>query len=88
MTFDVIDPKTGEYPDLEHIARTEGWAQRLNPCDTEGFCITEDGNLILMDERGNYAFCPDGRFQVDYVFPVNCKKHTPVFDFEEDCEEF
>ena len=71
MTFDVIDQKTGEYPDLEHIARTEEWAQRLNPCDTEGFCITEDGNLILMDECGNYAFCPDGRFQVDYVFAKN-----------------
>ena len=26
MTFDVIDPKTGKYPDLEHIARTEEWA--------------------------------------------------------------
>ena len=29
MTFNVIDPKTGEYPDLEHIAKTEEWAQSL-----------------------------------------------------------
>lgn len=43
MTFDVIDPKTGEYPDLEHIAKTEEWAQNLIPCDMEGFCINEDG---------------------------------------------
>jgi|SRR5699024_2352015 len=57
MTFEVIDPKTGEYPDLEHIARTEEWAQNLIPCDMEGFCINEDGNLILMDECGNYAYC-------------------------------
>ena len=42
MTFNVIDPKTGEYPDLEHIARTEEWAQNLIPCDMEGFCINED----------------------------------------------
>lgn len=64
MTFDVIDPKTGTYPDLEHIARTEEWAQNLIPCDMEGFCINEDGNLILMDECGNYVYCPEGRFKV------------------------
>ena len=33
ISFNVIDPKTGEYPDLEHIARTEEWAQNLIPCD-------------------------------------------------------
>lgn len=87
MTFNVIDLKTGEYPDLEHIARTEEWAQNLIPCDMEGFCIDEDGNLLLMDECGNYVFCPDGRFRVDYVFPVHCQKHSPVFDFEEEVEE-
>ena len=64
MTFDVIDPKTGEYPDLEHIARTEEWARNLIPCDMEGFCIDEDGNLLLMDECGNCAYCPPGRFKV------------------------
>lgn len=63
MTFEVIDPKTGEYPDLEHIARTEEWAQNLIPCDMEGFCINEDGNMLLMDECGNYAHCPQNRFK-------------------------
>lgn len=33
MTFGVIDKKTGEYPDLEQIARTEEWAQNILPCD-------------------------------------------------------
>lgn len=70
ITFDVIDTKTGKYPDLEHIARTEEWAQNLIPCDMEGFCINEDGNLILMDECGNYAYCPPDRFQVNFEFPV------------------
>ena len=74
MTFDVIDPKTGEYPDLEHIARTEEWAQNLIPCDMEGFCINEDGNLILMDECGNYAYCPPDRFQVNLEFPVHSRE--------------
>lgn len=70
MTFNVIDPKTGEYPDLEHIARTEEWAQNLIPCDMEGFCINEDGSLLLMDECGNYTYCPEDRFQVNFEFPV------------------
>ena len=70
MTFNVIDPKTGEYPDLEHIALTEEWAKGLMYCDMEGFYINEDGNLILMDECGNYAYCPDDRFQVNFEFPV------------------
>ena len=71
MTFAVIDPKTGKYPDLEHIARAEEWAQNLTPCDVEGFCINEDGNLLLMDECGNYAYCPLDRFQVNYDFSVH-----------------
>lgn len=71
MTFEVIDPKTGEYPDLEQISRTEEWVQNLIPCDMEGFCINEDGNLIMMDECGNYAYCPPDRFQVDFEFSAH-----------------
>ena len=70
ITFDVIDPKTVEYPDLEKIARTEEWAQNLIYCDMDGFCISEDGNLILMDECGNYAYCPEDRFEVHFNLPV------------------
>lgn len=70
MTFEVIDHKTGEYPDLEQIAKTEEWAQNLIPCDVDGFYINEDGNLILMDECGNYAYCPPDRFKVTFNFPV------------------
>lgn len=70
MTFEVIDTETGEYPDLEHIARTEEWAQNLVELDVEGFCINEDGNLLLMDECGNYAYCPPDRFQVNFDFNV------------------
>ena len=70
ITFDVIDPKTVEYPDLEKIARTEEWAQNLIYCDMDGFCINEDGNLILMDECGNYSHCPADRFEVTFNFPV------------------
>ena len=68
MTFGVIDKKTGEYPDLEQIARNEEWAQNILPCDIDGFCINEDGNLLLMDKCGNYAYCPEDRFKVLLIY--------------------
>lgn len=62
--FTVIDVKTGKYPDVYRIAKKEEWASRLIYCDMEGFALTEDGNLILMDECGNMAYCPPDRFEV------------------------
>lgn len=70
MTFNVIDTKTGEYPDLEHISRTEEWAKNLIPWDMDGFCINEDGNPLLVDECGNYSYCPLDRFEVTFDLPV------------------
>lgn len=64
LGFDVIDTKTGEYPDLEKIALTEEWAQGLVYCDMDGFAVQEDGSLILLDECGNCVSCPTGRFDI------------------------
>lgn len=64
MLFTVIDKKTGSYPDLEKIAREEDWASGLIYCDVNGFAIGEDGALLLVDDCGNFAYCPDGRFEV------------------------
>lgn len=62
--FTVIDNQTGKYPNCEEIALYEEWADELAYCDIEGFAITEDGNLILMDECGDCVFCPSDRFTV------------------------
>ena len=62
--FDVVDTKTGEYPDLEKIALKEDWAKHLMYCDMEGFAIEEDGTLLLLDECGRQACCPVGRFEI------------------------
>jgi hypothetical protein len=62
--FTVIDNKTGNYPDVERIALEEEWARHLCYCDIDSFAITEDGTLILMDDCGRCACCPDGRFTV------------------------
>lgn len=64
MQFDVIDTKTGAYPDVEKIALTEDWAKGLIYCDIDCFAIQEDGNLILIDDCGNIAYPPEGRFKI------------------------
>ena len=64
LGFDVIDTKTGEYPDLEKIALTEEWARGLVYCDMDGFAVREDGSLILLDECGNCVSCPAERFEI------------------------
>ena len=62
--FGVIDKKTGEYPDLEKLAIEEDWAKGLCYCDMEGFALSEEGDLILMDECGRFRYCPPDRFEV------------------------
>ena len=62
--FTVIDKKTGAIPDLHKIALTEEWATCLFWYDMEGFAIEQDGTLILLDECGNYAYCPPDRFDI------------------------
>lgn len=64
LEFDVVDTKTGQYPDWEHIARTEDWADGLVYCDIDGIAIREDGSLILLDEFGNCVPCPRDRFKI------------------------
>lgn len=64
MGFDVIDTKTGKYPDWEKIVLNEEWAKGLIYCDIDGIAIQEDGNLILMDDCGNYRYCPSNRFKI------------------------
>lgn len=67
MLFKVIDKTTGTEPFVEKIAKTEDWAQNLIYCDIEGFALTEDGLLVLMDECGNVAYCPPDRFDVYFT---------------------
>lgn len=64
MKFIVIDKKTNKEADTYTIALKEDWAKGLIYWDIEGFAITEDGTLVLMDECGNVAYCPDDRFEV------------------------
>src|SRR3990170_8393745 len=67
MRFRVIDTKTGKEPDMADIALHEDWAKSLMYCDMEGFAVQDDGTLILCDECGQFAYCPQGRFKVEML---------------------
>ena len=71
FNFTVKDKLTGEYPDKEKIASTEDWAKHLIYCDVDGFYISEDGGLILVDDCNNVAICPANRFEVMITIDVN-----------------
>lgn len=75
--FTVIDAKTGREPNLEQIALKEDWAKGLIYCDMEGFFLSEDGNLILADECGNWSYPPPDRFVVIQNDWKRCEEELP-----------
>jgi len=76
--FVVIDNQTGQEPDCEEIALHEDWADGLIDCDMEGFAIQEDGTLILMDECGQFVYCPEGRFKVTFANPTESQSESAL----------
>jgi hypothetical protein len=83
LEFTVIDTTTNQYPDLWKIATTEEWAKHLMYCDMEGFAISEDGELLLLDECGGVAYCPADRFKVVYTADVAPRAEVAREIFEE-----
>ena len=68
-SFRVIDKRTGKEPifDYNHLFKEKWFKQsKLIWCDLEGWCISEDGILMLVDECGNSAYAPMDRFEVIY----------------------
>lgn len=78
MIFNVIDLKTGTNADVEKIALKEDWAKNLLYCYIYGFYIGQNGELILVDDCGNCATCPPGRFKIEMEFETIDEKtiHT------------
>ena len=64
LPFAVIDKQTQKEADEYKIALEEDWAKDLCYCDIDGFAITQDGNIILLDECGKYVYCPYDRFEI------------------------
>ena len=70
----IIDTKTNQTAD-PYVAAKEEWASSLMTNDIEGFAITQDGAIVLMDECGNMAYAPAGRYRyVDTPLPIPSKK--------------
>ena len=67
IQFIVYDKKNHDEADVEEIAGKEEWAKGLCYSDMEGFAITQNNGLVLLDECGNYAICPEGRFEVRLI---------------------
>lgn len=64
LPFAVIDKQTQKEADDYKIVLEEDWAKVLCYCDMDGFAITQDGDIILLDECGKYAYCPYDRFEI------------------------
>jgi hypothetical protein len=70
VVFRVVWVATGEPvtdDDLEAIALKAPWDRGLVYSDIEGFAVTTDGELILLDECGNYVYPPPELFRVDWL---------------------
>ena len=64
LPFAVIDKQTKKEADEYKIVLEEDWVKDLCYCDIDGFAITQDGNIILLDECGKYTYCPYDRFEI------------------------
>lgn len=61
--FAIIDTKTGEEARWGDYVNEE-WFDGLAEYDMEGFAVTENGDVVLLDECGHFRYCPPGCFAV------------------------
>ncbi len=61
--FTVTDPETGQYPDDVIM---EDWAYELPGFEVDRFAVTEDGDLIVIDDCGKVCKCPPDRYKVSF----------------------
>ena len=66
MTIEIIDNTTGRPPSeklIDRIAKEYG----LMKMDIDQFAVCEDGQIILLDDCGNVAYCDMSRFEVKEI---------------------
>lgn len=69
MIFDVcyIDGRPIDWwNDAYKFCKENEWASHLIYCDIDGFAIGEQGDLMLIDDCSNVAYCPRGMFKIIY----------------------
>ncbi len=68
--FRVVWVKSGEevtFSDLRTIPQKEFWAKDLSYTNMSGFCVDEEGVLVLADCCGNYRVPPAEMFRVEWI---------------------
>jgi len=65
MRIKVIDKKTRREVDYDDVVRMD-WCPFKDGLFA-GFALHEDGGLILMDNRRNHVFVPEGIFEVSII---------------------
>lgn len=66
MTFQIIDKKTGKEPTqrvIDNIAKKG----HLMVMDIDQFAVCEDGQIILIDDCGDIAYCDMNRFEAKEI---------------------
>lgn len=63
MTFTVIDKDTGREVSARVIRKIAKNGD-LMEMDIDQFAVTETGDVILLDECGNFTYCVQGAFEI------------------------
>lgn len=64
MIFKIIDTKTGKEPTDSVIRNIAKWGG-LRVMDIDGFYVSKDGLIILVDDMGYCTWVDMGRFKVE-----------------------
>ena len=91
MIFHVIDKRTGKEPifDYNHIFK-EKWFKEsgLIYCDIDGWYISEDGQLALIDDCGKCVWVDQDRFKVVVDEPTVCDIEQIKAEIEETIDSY
>lgn len=63
MTFRIIDKRTGKEP-TQRVINNIAEKYRLVTCDIDQFAVTEDGQILLLDDCGNIAYFSLDKFEI------------------------
>jgi len=75
MIFQIIDRRTGKEP-TNRVINNIAKKGNLITCDIEGFFVSEEGQIILADECGNFTYVDPNRITAtitDKVLTDYCK---------------
>lgn len=79
MKFDVCyaNGEQIDFCDGFKFCKENKWASHLIYCDIDSFVISEDGQLMLTDDCGNIAYCPQGMFKI--IFHINGQDFEQIY---------